>query len=129
MFKVQMTYVPADSGLKPIYGSGLPGIVQQFQMLTDRDKNVRRQLERFGDITYSKVLGHNLVSVMSPAGAQAVTVNRDKSFANEPAWNFLIGVAFRRGILLMDFDEHRHHRAIMQQAFTNTHLKGYLQEM
>lgn len=129
MLKLQMADVPAGSGLKPIYGTCIPGMVEQIMMLRDQEKSTRKQLERFGDITYSTFFGRNVVSVMSPSGAQTVTTNRDKAFANEPAWNFLIGVAFRRGILLMDFDEHRHHRAILQQAFTNTNLKGYLQEM
>lgn len=129
MRKVQMADVPAGSGLEPIYGTGLPGIVEQILMMIDQEKAIRKQLERFGDITYSELFGRKFVSVMSPSGAQTVTTNRDKAFANEPAWDFLIGVAFRRGILLMDFDEHRHHRAILQQAFTNTNLKGYLQEM
>ena len=31
--------------------------------------------------------------------------------------------------MLLDFDERRHHRLLMQQVFSNTALKGYMQEM
>lgn len=36
---------------------------------------------------------------------------------------------FPRGILLLDFEEHLHHRRIMQLAFTRTRLEAYLQAM
>jgi cytochrome P450 len=41
----------------------------------------------------------------------------------------MIGRFFRRGLLLMDFEEHRYHRLVLQQAFTTARLKGYMQQM
>ena len=127
MKRVQMCAVPEGSGLKPIYGNRTPTIIDL--LLYGREEIVRRDLERFGDLSYANVFGRRMVNVMTPTGAETVITNRNRTFVNEPAWNYYIGVAFKRGILLMDFEEHHHHRRIMQQAFTNTNLKGYLQEM
>ena len=57
--------------------------------------------------------------------AEQVLVNRDRTFANGPAWSHFIGPFFHRGIMLLDFDEHLHHRRILQHAFTNDALRRY----
>jgi cytochrome P450 len=125
----QLCSVPAGSGLKPIYGSGAPGLYEMVISAIDRKAATRRRRERFGDIAYQNLFGRKCVMPMTPQTVEPAIMNKDKVFANEPAWDFLIGVAFKRGLLLMDFDEHRQQRLIFQQAFTPNNLKGYLQEM
>ncbi|MFE3291545.1 cytochrome P450 [Rhodococcus sp. NPDC059234] len=129
MRHVQLAPAPAGSGLKPIQGTGHPGVLELLRFFRDPVKMVGSRREEFGDITYIKAFGLKFVIPLTPDGSQLVAMNRQKAFAAEPAWGFLIGPFFRRGILLMDFEEHRHHRLILQQAFTNTHIKGYLQDM
>ncbi|MCV7106120.1 cytochrome P450, partial [Mycolicibacterium chitae] len=53
----------------------------------------------------------------------------DKAFSSTKGWAPVIGPFFHRGIMLLDFDEHRDHRRIMQQAFTRSALDGYLDLM
>ena len=125
----QLCSVPAGSGLKPIYGNGAPGLYEMVINAIDRKAATRRRRERFGDIAYQNFFGRKCVMPMTPQTVEPAIMNKDKVFANEPAWDFLIGVAFKRGLLLMDFDEHRQQRLIFQQAFTPSNLKGYLQEM
>lgn len=125
----QLCEVPAGSDLKPIYGTGAPGFYQLLSSAFDRKGATRRRRERFGDIAFQNVFGRKCVLPMTPQTAEPAIMNKNKVFANEPAWDFMIGVAFKRGLLLMDFDEHRQQRLIFQQAFTNNALKGYLQEM
>jgi len=125
----QLCAVPADSDLKPIYGTGAPGIYELLTSVADRKAATRKRRDRFGEIAYQNVFGRKCVMPMSPETVEPVIMNKDKAFANEPAWDFMIGVAFKRGLLLMDFDLHRKQRLIFQQAFTNNNLKGYLQEM
>lgn len=129
MRKRELCPVPPGSGLKPIYGSGAPSVVELAMMLRARDLVARTRMERFDGISYANWLGRKMVIPMTPSAVETVVMNKDKAFANEPAWDLLIGAAFRRGILLMDFGEHRHHRLILQQAFSNNSLKGYMQEM
>lgn len=55
-------------------------------------------------------------------------VNRDRVFSQE-GWHHFIGHFFHRGLMLLDFDEHRQHRRIMQHAFARKRLHGYAQQM
>lgn len=66
---------------------------------------------------------------MGPQALEAVWVNKDKAFSSTRGWQPVIGPFFDRGIMLLDFEEHRDHRRIMQQAFTRSCLNGYLELM
>jgi cytochrome P450 len=126
----QLCSVPIDSDAKPVYGSGTPGPLEMYRLLLrNRQEYYRRKLEQFDDITFINLFGQKVVLALTPDGAQAVAMNLDKALASGPSWGMFIGLAFRRGILLLDFDEHRLHRSVMQSAFSSPNLKGYLQEM
>ena len=56
-------------------------------------------------------------------------LNRDKAFSNGGGWERFIGPFFHRGLLLLDLDEHLHHRRIMQQAFLPARLAVYREQM
>jgi cytochrome P450 len=90
---------------------------------------IAQRRAQFGDISFLYTPTGKLLGPLSPTACEAVALNREKTFASEPAWGFMIGKFFRRGLLLMDFEEHRYHRLVLQQAFTTTHIKGYLQQM
>ncbi|AQA25169.1 putative cytochrome P450 monooxygenase [Rhodococcus sp. MTM3W5.2] len=120
---------PAGSGLRPIYGTGDPGVIELLRFFRNPIELVAQRRAAFGDITYIKAFGLEFAIPLTADGTESVAMNRQKALAAEPAWGFLIGPFFRRGILLMDFEEHRHHRLILQQAFNNKRLRGYLDEM
>src|SRR3546814_3967612 len=65
-------------------------------------------------------------SLLGPDANQFVFQNRGDLFQNS-AWEALIAKFFRRGLMLLDFDERRVHRRIMQGAFSREALIGYLQ--
>ncbi|MFC8386671.1 aldehyde dehydrogenase family protein [Nocardia sp. NPDC057272] len=117
---------PAGSGLRAVEGSGNPQLVAVIEMLLRRQERQLDALERYGDLTFYNDFGRPMVSVMTPEGAELVGMNKFRNYAAGPGWDPLIGVSFKRGLLLMDFEEHRMHRLIFQQAFTSQQLKGYL---
>ena len=41
----------------------------------------------------------------------------------------MIGPFFKRGLMLLDFEEHMYHRRIMQEAFVRTRLAGYTEQV
>ena len=130
MSRKQLCSVPRESDAKPVYGSGTPGLLEmQRLLLSDRQEYYRRKLEQFDEATFINLIGNKVVLFLTPEGAQAVAMNLDKALASGPAWGLFIGLGFRRGLLLLDFDEHRLHRSVMQSAFSSPNLKGYLQEM
>lgn len=125
----QLCSVPPGSDLKPILGSNKPMLIEVFTSNRNRQLARQKRLANFGDMTYLNIFGRKVVLPSTPNALEALTMNKERNFANEPAWDFQIGVAFKRGILLMDADEHRHHRLILQQAFTPNNLKGYMSAM
>jgi cytochrome P450 len=80
---------------------------------------------RHGDVVKMNVFGTTLYAAYGLDAAEQVLINRDRVFANGPAWSHFIGPFFRRGLMLLDFDEHLHHRRILQHAFTNEALRRY----
>lgn len=121
---------PAGSGLKPVLGDpGPPLVGYSFAYVGDSLAFARRRYDRYGPVSWSRAFGIPLVSVLGPEAAGEVLVNRDKAFANGPGWGYFIGPFFERGLMLLDFEEHLHHRRIMQQAFTRDRLVSYLKGM
>ena len=121
---------PPGSGLKAVVGQpGVPYIGNTVQVMRQPFEVARQRYERFGPVTWGWLLGQRTVTAQGPEAAEAVLVNRDKAFANGPAWSYFIGPFFYRGIMLLDFDEHLHHRRIMQQAFTRDRLRSYMAAM
>jgi cytochrome P450 len=112
-----------------VYGTALPSLTELLAFRRAPQKVFAQRRATFGDISFLSTPNGKLVVPLSPTACQAVALNREKTFAAEPAWGFLIGRFFRRGLLLMDFDEHRSHRLVLQQAFTASHLKSYLGQM
>jgi hypothetical protein len=127
---VMLAAVPEGTDLKPVPGDpGLPYLGYILAGLKDPVALSRKRFARHGPVSWSNFLGKRLVTLQGPDAAEAVLVNRDKAFANGPAWGFFIGPFFYRGIMLLDFEEHLHHRRIMQQAFTRARLQSYLAGM
>ncbi|WP_439029818.1 cytochrome P450 [Gordonia terrae] len=120
---------PAGSGLLDVPCSDRPGIVEMMSMRRDPFTYADRRRAEFGNVSGLNALGLKLVVTGNPRAADEILMNKDRAFANGPAWSYFIGPFFNRGIMLLDFDEHRHHRQILQQAFATTALKGYMQEM
>src|SRR3954468_11591511 len=121
---------PPGSGLKPVMGTaGLPLIGNSLEIAGDNLWLARDQMERFGELSWTYAFGITTVSVLGPEAIGEVLANRDKAFSNEQGWSYFIGEFFHRGVMLMDFEEHRLHRRIMQQAFKHERLVAYLKGM
>jgi cytochrome P450 len=79
----------------------------------------------YGDLYTLSAFGVRMYVTAGADAAEQVLVNRDRDFASGPAWSHFIGPFFHRGLMLLDFDEHLHHRRILQHAFTNDALRSY----
>lgn len=115
---------PPGSGLKAIPGErGLPWLGHALQSLRYGPAFEHAKYHQLGPVSWVQLFGVPMVHIAEPDAVQAVYVNKDKAFGH--GWDFFIGPFFRRGLMLMDFEEHLFHRRIMQQAFTNERLAGY----
>lgn len=111
--------VPGDKGL-PILGHA-PAILLGLPFLESR-------LETYGEISWLHGFGMPVVLAFGPQAAQEVFANNDRAFSQKGV-EFFLGHFFQRGLMFLDFEEHRFHRRIMQEAFTRERLGGYLDSM
>ncbi|MPY85761.1 MAG: cytochrome P450 [Actinophytocola sp.] len=120
---------PAGSNLLPVrgdYGAPLVGhLLDYIRFGTDFACD---RYERYGPVQWMGAFGTRLVTVAGPEATQLVLTNKDKTFS-QGGWTFLIDQFFHRGLMLLDFDEHKMHRRIMQHAFTRDRLAGYTQQV
>src|SRR3954453_10184288 len=117
---------PPGSGLLPVMGEpGPPVVGQSLMWMKDSLGYSRKYYERYGTVFWGNSLGTAVVSVLGPDGIETVLANRDQAFSNAGGWGYFIGPFFERGVMLMDFEEHRHHRRIMQHAFKREQLVSY----
>ena len=117
------------SELKPVPTTGRNGVLEVLAMRRDPFRFAAERRAEYGDVFSMNAFGIKMVSTAGADAAQQILINKDQAFANAPAWSFFIGPFFNRGVMLLDFDEHKHHRRIMQEAFTPKILRGYFEEM
>src|SRR3954452_19955042 len=119
---------PPRSGLLPVMGEpGPPVVGQSLMWMKDSLGYSRKYYERYGTVFWGNSLGTAVVSVLGPDGIETVLANRDQAFSNADGWGYFIGPFFYRGVMLMDFEEHPHHRRIMQEAFKRERLVAYIE--
>ena len=120
---------PAGSGLRGVPGDdGPPGIGYSLRYLSDPLAWGRRRYDVYGPVFWSNVFGTRIVSALGPEATEVVLRNVDKAYS-QSGWEYFIGPFFQRGLMLLDVEEHLHHRRIMQQAFTRRQMEGYLATM
>ena len=107
----------------------LPLIGHSYAFLYDPLRTGLRFYAKHGPVYRISALGITSVSLTGPEANQFVLRNEQDAFSNSQGWDFFIGKFFRRGIMLLDFDEHRFHRGIMQAAFKKPVLVQYLGRM
>ncbi|WP_101676273.1 cytochrome P450 [Alloalcanivorax mobilis] len=125
-----LAQVPPGSPLNPVPGdAGWPLIGYTLASMRDPIGTFRQRYDHYGPVSWSSLFGLRMVQMLGPDANQFVMLNRGDLFSNHDGWDFFIGRFFHRGIMLLDFEEHRWHRRIMQQAFSRDALQGYLQRM
>src|SRR6478609_5600427 len=113
--------LPADKGL-PVVG-------RMFEYVKDPIGFYRHQWETYGPVAPFRAFFRDAVVLVGPDACEAALRNKDKAFANEPAWGRIVGPFFNRGLMLLDFEEHHGHRRIMQEAFTRDRITAYAERM
>ncbi|AKN17735.1 cytochrome P450 [Mycobacterium haemophilum DSM 44634] len=120
---------PDGSSLKPIVGdSGVPVLGHIIEMFRGGADYALFLYQTHGPLIYlaSPILPS--IAALGPDATQAVFANKNKDFSQK-GWHTVIGPFFKRGLMLLDFEEHLHHRRIMQEAFTRTRLAGYVEHI
>jgi cytochrome P450 len=120
---------PSGSSLKAVTGDqGLPIVGHSLAFLRLGLDFWLHRYRTYGPVSWMGILGQRLVTLAGPDAAQVVLTNRDKAYTQQ-GWTYFIGPFFRRGLVMLDFDEHLLHRRIMQQAFTKQRLSAYARQV
>lgn len=117
----RLDHIPGDDGW--------PVIGRTFTFLADQEGWGRRMVAAHGPIFRTNTFLERSVTLADPDVVDQVLRDKERLFSSEHGWDNLIGRFFRRGLMLRDFDEHRLHRGILQEAFKKAALQGYLDVM
>lgn len=130
LLAISRPFPAGESGLKQVRGdTGLPVVGHVPAIQKDPVRWARDRYDRYGSVSSLNFLGRRSILAAGPEACEQVLTNRDKAFANGPGWGAFAGPFMTRGILMLDFEEHLHHRRIMQSAFTRPRLEGYVDGM
>jgi cytochrome P450 len=116
--RAALAHIPGDDGL-PIVGD-------TFKFLADPLGSVQRMAARYGLVHRSRVFGIRTVGLQGPDGIGLMLFDQAKLFSSAEGWEPFLGLLFPRGLMLLDFDEHRLHRRALSVAFKAGSLKSYL---
>ena len=114
----KLAHIPGTKG-PPLIGNALPFIKD---MLADS----RSRVKRFGEVSRFVIADQTGLLVVGADNYKTIMLDRESNFSNEMGYAQQLGAFYRGGLLLLDFDEHRMQRRIMQQAFKFTTMKHYM---
>ena len=113
-----LSHIPGDDGL--------PFIGNTLRLLADPKGEVERLAQRYGPVYRSRAFGLRITTLLGPEANEFVLFDRQKLFSSAQGWNPFLGKLFPRGLMLLDFDEHRIHRKALSVAFKTEPMRAYL---
>lgn len=116
--KRALAHIPGNDGW-PIIGS-------TFDVLADPKVYFETQAARHGSVVRVNVLGETGVQLLGPAANELVLLDQQRLFSSQLGWGRFMDRVFPRGVIMMDFDEHRLQRRALSVAFKAGPMKAYL---
>jgi cytochrome P450 len=113
-----LSHVPGDEGW-PVVGRTLA-------VLADPKGEVERMAAKYGLIYRTRLLGETSITMLGPDANELLLFDQSKLFSSTYGWGTILGRLFPRGLMLLDFDEHRLHRRALSVAFKSGPMKSYL---
>jgi cytochrome P450 len=113
-----LTHIPGDEGW-PVIGKTL-------QVLADPKGHIEGNAARYGLVYRTHVFGETNVVLLGPEANELVLFDQSRLFSSALGWGKVLGLLFPRGLMLMDFDEHRQNRRALSVAFKAGPMKSYL---
>src|SRR5262249_27889015 len=105
---------------------GWPILGNTLAALRDPIDHVAVMHRKHGPVYRDRLFGVCSVALLGPEANELVLFDREKNFSSSQGWGFLLDRLFPRGLMLMDFDEHRLHRRALGVAFKPAPMKAYL---
>lgn len=116
-----LTHIPGDEGW-PVIGKTL-------HVLADPKGHVERNAANYGLVYRSHMFGETSIVLLGPEANELVLFDQARLFSSTHGWGAILGLLFPRGLMLLDFDEHRLHRRALSVAFKSGPMKSYLADL
>jgi len=113
-----LTHIPGDEGW--------PFIGKTLDVLADPKGQVERSAAKYGLLYRSHIFGETSLTFLGPEANELVLFDQAKLFSSSLGWGRILDLLFPRGLMLLDFDEHRLHRRALSVAFKSGPMKSYL---
>jgi cytochrome P450 len=113
-----LTHIPGDEGW-PIIGKTL-------DVLADPKGQIARSAAKYGLVYRSHIFGETSLVLLGPEANELVLFDQAKQFSSALGWGRILGLLFPRGLMLLDFEEHRVHRRALSVAFKSGPMQSYL---
>lgn len=96
---------------------GYPVIGHTFDFINDPLAPTLRDYQKFGPVFRQSLAFQRMVATVGPDMVKLITVDPDKIFSWRMGWEGMTGEYFSGSLILMDFNDHRLQRRLMQTAF------------
>src|SRR6201991_2485077 len=116
-----LTHIPGDEGW-PVIGKTL-------DVLADPKGQVERSAAKYGLVYRSHIFGETSLLLLGPEANELVLFDQARQFSSMLGWGRILGLLFPRGLMLLDFEEHRLHRRALSVAFKSRQMKSYLADL
>jgi cytochrome P450 len=118
---------PTGGLLRHIPGDdGWPFVGHTLAIVADYRGFVERRVQRYGMVHRGRAFGHANVTMLGPEANELVFLDPQKQFSSALGWGIVLDKLFPRGLMLLDFDEHRVHRRELSVAFKADPMRSYL---
>ena len=121
---------PKRGSLKHIPGDeGWPIVGKTLQVLADPKGHVEGNAAKYGLVYRTHLFGETSIVLLGPEANELALFDQAKLFSSTHGWDIILGRLFPRGLMLLDFDEHRLHRRALSVAFKSGPMKSYLAQL
>jgi cytochrome P450 len=127
---VNIPVPPNPKALRHIPGNeGWPFIGNTLAVLADPKGQIEKSAAKYGLIYRTHLFGETSITMLGPDANELVLFDQARMFSSTHGWGPILGLLFPRGLMLLDFEEHRLHRRALSVAFKSGPMKSYLVDL
>ena len=123
-------HAPDNKNISHIPGNfGLPLLGQTFGVMNDVVGTLRKNINDYGQPSRFGLGFQQGVMVTHPDHLGQIFTDRDSSFSSQMGYKESVGRFYGGSFLMQDFADHKVSRRVIQGAFKNEALRGYIDIM
>jgi cytochrome P450 len=119
--KKDLAHIPGETGW-PVVGNTLRAVRNPVAHTQDMHA-------KYGPVYRNYLLGIHGVTLLGPEANEFLLFDQQRLFSSSLGWGPVLERLFPRGLMLLDFDEHRLHRKALSVAFKSAPMKSYLEQL